>query len=191
MAWLMLMALIGASAIVGGAKLQRRRFYWPVLVGLLFGLLPVLMVLLVWLLRPLEIFNAQYLIPLAGMLLGNSLSGNIVALQHLFNGLSSNKDQYESALALGATPTQATKTNVQAAIKQSLTPTLASMATTGLVTLPGMMTGQILSGENPMTAIKYQLVIMVAIFVMLSVSISIALLLSIRHGITPQGRILT
>ncbi|MEF1283987.1 ABC transporter permease [Vibrio sp. M250220] len=62
--------------------------------------------------------------------------------------------------------------------------------TTGLVTLPGMMTGQILGGASPIIAIKYQLMIMVAIFVMMTISIVSALKLTVRNCISKEGRIL-
>ena len=188
--WLLCMLFIGTSAIITSAKLPRKLLYVPVLIGLLAGLAPLLAVLLLALLQPSPIYSAQYLIPLAGMLLGNSLSGNIVALQRLFGAFRDQQDQYEGALALGATPHQACFSFVQQALRQSLAPVLASMATTGLVTLPGMMTGQILGGVDPMLAIKYQLVILVAIFVMLSVSIAVTLALASRFTLTDSGRVL-
>jgi putative ABC transport system permease protein len=64
------------------------------------------------------------------------------------------------------------------------------MTTSGLVTLPGMMTGQILGGASPIVAIKYQIMIMVAIFVMLSISVTLSLRLTVRNCINNQGRIL-
>ncbi len=188
--WLVLMTGVGGSAIINGAQLDYRRCYIPVILGLLCGLFPLLALLLVHLIQPTPFYSAQYLIPLAGMLLGNSLSGNIVALQHLFNSLQDKSAEYESYLALGATPQQASICFVQSAMRQSLTPIIATMSTTGLVTLPGMMTGQILSGANPMLAIKYQLLIMIAIFVMLNVSIAVALVLIIRNGINSSGKVL-
>jgi len=188
--WLCLMMAIGASAIIKGAKLNYQRCYMPVLAGVACGLVPLLMILIFGLIAPTPYYSAQYLIPLAGMLLGNSLSGNIVALQHLFNGLEDKHLEYESYLALGASPVQATHEFVQRSMRQSLMPILASMSTTGLVTLPGMMTGQILSGVNPMIAIKYQLIIMLAIFVMLTVSISVSLILTVRNAIAKSGKIL-
>ena len=188
--WLLLMLAVGASAIITSTKLPRRLLYGPVLVGLISGLMPLLIVLLVLLLQPTPIYSAQYLIPLAGMLLGNSLSGNIVALQRLFNAFKDKQLEYHGALALGASPSQAAAGFVQSALRQSLAPVLASMTTTGLVTLPGMMTGQILGGVDPMIAIKYQLIILVAIFVMLSVSITVALILATRYTINESGRIM-
>lgn len=185
--WLTVMLLVGTSAIISSSALEAKHLYLPVLIGLLLGLVPLLLLLLLALLQPVPVYNAQYLIPLAGMLLGNSLSGNIVALQRLFTAFRDKSDEYEGALALGATPPQASLPFVQLAMQQAFAPILASMATTGLVTLPGMMTGQILGGVDPITAVKYQLVILVAIFVMLSISVTTSLYLGIRTSIAPTG----
>jgi putative ABC transport system permease protein len=185
--WLSVMVLIGTSAIVTGAKLPRRVLYLPVLSGLIIGVIPLMFILLLLLLQPQPLYSAQYLIPLAGMLLGNSLSGNIVALQRLFTAFDEKKMEYEGALALGAQPYQAAFPFLQSALSQSLAPILASMTSMGLVTLPGMMTGQILGGSDPMLAVKYQLIILVAIFVALSLSVTTSLILSIKRSITHTG----
>lgn len=187
--WLSIMVLIGASAIITSAKLPRRVLYLPVFTGLIIGVAPLMFILLFLLLKPQPLYNAQYLIPLAGMLLGNSLSGNIVALQRLFNALDEKKMEYEGILALGGTPYQGAFPFLQSALSQSLAPILASMTSMGLVTLPGMMTGQILGGSDPMLAVKYQLIILVAIFVTLTVSVTISLTLSIKKSITDTGLI--
>lgn len=190
MAWLTAMILIGASSIVSKAKLPKSKILLPVTTGLFFGLLPLIALICLLIVKPTPLYNAQYLIPLSGMLLGNSLSGNIVALQNLFTSLEQRKDEYEAAISLGASPQYASLPFVREALQKSLAPSLASMSTTGLVTLPGMMTGQILSGSSPLIAIKYQLMIMVAIFVMLSISIAITLSLSIRNCINSNGLVL-
>lgn len=187
--WLALMLLVGASAIVSKAKLPQKVLLLPVLVGLLLGLSPVLLVLLFALLDVQPWYNTQYLIPLAGMLLGNSLSGNIVALQRLFSALKEQQNHYQGYLALGATRWQASESFVQSAMQQALAPLLASMSTVGLVTLPGMMTGQILSGTDPLVAVKYQILILLAILVMLCVSLACTLKLSIRLSISTSGLI--
>jgi putative ABC transport system permease protein len=188
--WLMVMLLIGASSIIGKARLPKRRLMIPVITGLSVGLLPVLATICLLLVQPTPRYNAQYLIPLAGMLLGNSLSGNIVALQNFFSALNQRRLEYEAAIALGASTTLATLPFVREAIQKSLAPTLASMATSGLVTLPGMMTGQILGGASPLIAIKYQVMIMIAIFVMLSISITLCLKLVVLRCIHPYGKVL-
>jgi putative ABC transport system permease protein len=123
------------------------------------------------------------------MLLGNSLSSNIVALQNLFGAFETQKSEYEAAIALGASPMYASAPFVRNAMQKAMSPIMASMATTGLVTLPGMMTGQILGGASPMIAIKYQLMIMLAIFIMMSTSLTVALKLSLKATLTKEGRV--
>lgn len=188
-AWLLVMLLVGSSSIISKAKLPKRLLYMPVFFGLVLGLFPVLWLMIVFLLSPEPLYTAQYLIPTAGMLLGNCLSGNIVALQRLFGAFSDRKAEYQGALALGASPSQACLPFVQTAMQQAFAPIMASMATMGLVTLPGMMTGQILGGIDPLIAIKYQIVISVAIFVTLSVSVAATLLLCVRRVIASTGRV--
>lgn len=188
--WLVAMMAIGTSSILDKAKLPKAALFVPVSTGLFIGLLPILALICLVIVQPTPLYNAQYVIPLAGMLLGNSLGGNIVALQNFFTALEERKSEYEAAISLGASIQYATLPFLREAIRKSLAPTLASMATSGLVTLPGMMTGQILGGADPIVAIKYQIMIMIAIFVMMSVSISVALTLAIRRAIHPHGKVL-
>ncbi|MDO6527021.1 ABC transporter permease [Motilimonas sp. 1_MG-2023] len=187
--WLLIMLLVGSSAIIKKAKLPVRPMLAPVLLGLLVGLLPLLALLSLVIIQPQPYYHAQYLIPLAGMLLGNSLTSNIVCLQHFFSAFKDRWDEYEGAIALGATSVQACHVFVQSSLQKALAPILATMATTGIVSLPGMMTGQILGGASPMVAIKYQLLIMIAIWVMMSVSITLCLFLVVRQKISPEGRL--
>ncbi|WP_425666594.1 ABC transporter permease [Vibrio tubiashii] len=188
--WLLLMTLIGASAIVGKARLPKKALLLPVTIALTAGLFPMLAIISVLVIQPQPLYSAQYMIPLAGMLLGNSMSGNIVALQNVFTALDDRKSEYEAAISLGASPKYATLPFVQDAMRRSLAPTLATMSTTGLVTLPGMMTGQILGGASPLVAIKYQILIMVAILVMMSLSVMLSLQLAIKKCINNEGRVL-
>ncbi len=188
--WLLLMTLIGASAIVGKARLPKKALLLPVTIALIAGLFPMLTIISVLVIQPQPLYSAQYIIPLAGMLLGNSMSGNIVALQNVFTALDERKSEYEAAISLGASPKYATLPFVQDAMRRSLAPTLATMSTTGLVTLPGMMTGQILGGASPLVAIKYQILIMVAILVMMSLSVMLSLQLTITKCINNEGRVL-
>ncbi|EGA65656.1 ABC transporter permease [Vibrio brasiliensis] len=188
--WIVAMVLIGASAIISKSKLPASKLMLPITTGLFAGLLPILAIITLLVIKPSPLFSAQYLIPLAGMLLGNSMSGNIVSLQTFFSALETRRGEYEAALSLGASTRYATLPFVREAIQRSLAPTIATMATTGLVTLPGMMTGQILGGASPIIAIKYQLMIMVAIFVMMTISVAIALKLTVRNCINKEGRLL-
>lgn len=188
--WIILMIGIGSSSIISKAKLPRKQLLLPVATGLLVGLSPLVILLSSVIIQPTPLYSAQYVIPLAGMLLGNSLSGNIVALQNLFTAFKERESEYHAAIALGASPHYATLPFVRAAMQKAFAPIMASMATTGLVTLPGMMTGQILGGVNPMVAIKYQLLILIAIFVMLTISVTITIQLTLKHNISKEGKVL-
>src|SRR5512135_1149564 len=105
-------------------------------------------------------YSPQYAIPLLGMLLGNTLNGISLGLDRLGGELSSQRGQVETLLALGATRWEAARQPVQQAIRTGMIPLLNSMVVVGIVSLPGMMTGQLLAGVNPLQAVKYQIVIM-------------------------------
>ncbi|MCW8345028.1 ABC transporter permease [Vibrio sp. ZSDZ65] len=186
--WLTVMVVVGGSAILSKARLPKKSLLPYTVLSLLIGLLPIVTVLCVVIIQPVPAYSAQYVIPLAGMLLGNSLSGNIVALQNFYGALQDRWTEYEAAISLGAPVPLATLPFVRLALQKSLAPILATIATTGLVSLPGMMTGQILGGASPLVAIKYQLLIMLAIFVMMSVSITINLNLIVRRSFSPAGK---
>ncbi|MFA1569486.1 ABC transporter permease [Vibrio tasmaniensis 1F-187] len=185
--WLFAMIIVGASSIVEKSRLPKNLLLVPIAVSLAVTCVPIVLFICFFIIKPTPVFNAQYLIPIAGMLLGNSLSSNIVALQNLFGAFETQKSEYEAAIALGASPSYAAAPFVRNAIQKAMSPI---MATTGLVTLPGMMTGQILGGASPMIAIKYQLMIMLAIFVMMSCSLALALQLSLKTSLTKEGRVL-
>ncbi len=105
-------------------------------------------------------YSPQYTIPLLGMILGNSLSGVTLALDRLGEELSAKRGEVESRLALGATSWEAASTPIAQAVRTGCVPIINSMMVAGLVSLPGMMTGQLLSGTSPLEAVKYQVVIM-------------------------------
>jgi putative ABC transport system permease protein len=104
-------------------------------------------------------YDPQYLIPLLGMVLGNTLSGISLGLDRFMDSLATQRDQVETLLALGATRWEAAHSQVRDAIRVGMIPTVNSMMVMGLVSLPGMMTGQILAGANPIDAVRYQIVI--------------------------------
>lgn len=108
-------------------------------------------------------YDPRYFIPLAGMLIGNAMTGISLGITRLVEGIQSQKNQIETALMLGAAPNAACKQVVDSAFDSSILPTINSMIGMGIVFLPGMMTGQILSGTSPTTAIEYQIAIMLGI----------------------------
>jgi len=124
-------------------------------------------------------FNARYIIPISGMLIGNSMTGITLGSTGLINGINDNKELIENALILGADPAKASKEISKRAFYDAILPTLNSMLGMGIVFLPGMMTGQILAGLPALQAIKYQIAIMMGI--MGSVTLTVFIL--IKWGI--------
>lgn len=110
--------------------------------------------------RPELWYEPRYLIPLTGMVLGNALTAASLTGERLVNALRNHRVEIETHLSLGATPSQAIATYRRDAIKAGLIPTVNSMMVVGLVTLPGMITGQILGGADPLNAAMYQMLIM-------------------------------
>lgn len=108
-------------------------------------------------------YEPRYLIPLAGMIIGNSMTGASLAAERLADEIRSRRDEIETALCLGASARQASQPAVSRAFYAALIPSINAMAAMGIVFLPGMMTGQILSGTEPMIAVKYQIAIMCVI----------------------------
>lgn len=105
-------------------------------------------------------YTPQYAIPLLGMVLGNTLNGISLGLNTLTDNLVLNRTQVDSLLAIGATRWEAVRTPVRQALRTGMLPIINSMMVVGIVSLPGMMTGQLVSGMDPMQAVKYQIVIM-------------------------------
>ncbi|KAG2501532.1 hypothetical protein HYH03_000039 [Edaphochlamys debaryana] len=125
------------------------------------GLLITYTVAVVLALRP--VWDAQYLIPLLGMLMGNATSAISVGLTTVLDDLAANRPVIEHLLALGANRFEATDAAVRRALRVSMTPLLNQMSVMGVVSIPGMMTGQILAGGDPAQAARYQMVIMFVI----------------------------
>ncbi len=105
-------------------------------------------------------YDPRYLLPIAGMVIGNSFSAMSVVLDRLFSDLSLNAPRINAMLALGATPREAVWDHAKEALRAGMIPTLNSLSAAGIVFIPGMMTGQILSGTDPATAARYQIVIL-------------------------------
>lgn len=105
-------------------------------------------------------YAPRFFLPILGMMIGNALAGVSLVLNTITNGVKQNRNAIEGRLALGATRFEAASDVVQHAMKTGLMPILTAMAASGLVTLPGMMTGQILAGVDPIDAAKYQIMIM-------------------------------
>lgn len=105
-------------------------------------------------------YAPRYVIPVLGMLLGNTMTGISLGLDTLTSSARSGRAAIEGQIALGASRYQALQPLLRRALRTGMMPIINSMAAAGIVSLPGMMTGQILSGVDPVEATKYQLLIM-------------------------------
>ena len=162
--WVVLMIVIGAGTMVHRIKLNWRMFLVPFILAGLITMIIIDSFFLGLIIRLEYFFDARYFIPISGMVLGNSIHHNIVGLTAYFEGLSQKKELYYFILTNNGNRKQALRPYIQDALVKGLNPMLANMSVIGLISLPGMMTGQILGGAAPVTAIKYQVMIMTAIF---------------------------
>lgn len=144
------------------------------------GTLSCLVYFLVIIVRISPWYEPQYFVPIAGMLIGNSMTGISLGVKSLLEGMNTQRALVEEALILGATPQAATKSIINSTFDAAIMPTINSMVGMGIVFLPGMMTGQILSGTAPTTAIAYQLAIMLGILGAVALTIILMLQLGYR-----------
>ena len=105
-------------------------------------------------------YHPRYALPLLGMILGNTMTGISLGLQTLSTTLVRERIAVEARLMLGATRQVALEHALREALRSALMPIINAMAAAGLVALPGMMTGQILAGVEPVEAVKYQILVM-------------------------------
>ena len=105
-------------------------------------------------------YEPRYMIPLLGMILGNGLTGISLCVDSLLTTLREKRNHIEADLAMGATRWEAARGPLRDAVRRGMIPIINSMSVVGIVSIPGMMTGQILAGADPAEAAKYQIVVM-------------------------------
>ncbi|MHB1016714.1 MAG: ABC transporter permease [Coriobacteriia bacterium] len=132
-------------------------------------------------------YRAQYVIPLAGMVLGNSMTGIALALERVFADLDARAEELVALVALGATPWEAAAPSARTAISAALIPTINSMAAAGIVFIPGMMTGQILAGADPLAASGYQIVVMLMVAAATAIGSVAAVMLTFHRRFSKDG----
>jgi putative ABC transport system permease protein len=134
-------------------------------------------------------YEPQYVIPLLGMILGNSLNGVSICLERLLEHLSVRRHEVELRLVFGATRSEALREPVRAAVRTGMIPVTNMMAAAGIVSLPGMMTGQILAGAPPMQAVAYQIVIMFTLAAANAMGSMLIALAAAKRLVAPGGRL--
>ena len=187
-AWVLVMIVVATGSILRQSGLSWRRCLRAVLPAhLLTSALTLAGFLLVF--DPATLGSARYLVPLMGMVLGNILRSNVVALDRFFSDLRANSDMHIQYLTLGASEAEAVRPFLRSALRAAVGPQLGTVATMGIVSLPGMMTGQILGGSSPAVAIGYQIMIMIAIFTAATVSAFLAVHFACKAAFDPFGRL--
>ncbi len=187
MLWLIIMLAVADLSLLSASGVHLRRFLLPVFVSLSAGTSVPLIYFLGIILQIPNVLDAQYFIPVAGMIMGNSMRANIVGMRSFYTSLHTEEPAYLYALSQGASLKEAILPYFRNAFQAAVSPTLATMATVGIVSLPGMMTGIILGGTNPMVAIKYQIAIMIAIFTGTAISVFLGIRLTMNRSFNAFG----
>ncbi len=190
LALLGIMTLLAAREVVGRASRVYSGIYLDAVIamtaaGLIVGgvVTQVVVGVTPW-------YAPQYLIPLIGMILGNSLSGISLCLDRFLEHLASRSAEIELHLAFGASRREALQEPLRAAVRTGLIPIINSMTAAGIVSLPGMMTGQILAGSPPLQAAAYQIVVMFMIAAANAFGSMIIAVAAARRLAAPDGRLL-
>ncbi|WP_333870710.1 ABC transporter permease [Desulforamulus putei] len=132
-------------------------------------------------------YSARIVIPIFGMILGNSMNGIALSLDRLYAEARSRSAEIEAMLTFGATPWEAIRSSVREAVRAGMTPTINSLMVVGLVSLPGMMTGQILGGADPNEAVRYQIVVMLMVAAAVAIGCLILVGLSYKKLFNEDG----
>lgn len=187
--WVMVMVVVANVHTLRGAGLRTGPFFATSFLAIAAGMAVVAALFIGVAIRPTPLYDARYLVPICGMILGNCLRSNIVALERFFSGIRENRKELETYLALGATQYEAVSPFMARALTAAVMPSMTTMATMGIVSLPGMMTGQLLGGSVPLVAIKYQIAIMLCIFTAMTITSVGNLVISVRVAFDGWGNL--
>lgn len=163
--WGLLMITISAITVGKRANMKRKIFILPIFIATLTSMIIIDMFFLGFVIKLNNIFDAMYFIPITGMILGNCLRTNIITLDTYYKSLHKDRTMYHFMIANGATQHEALMPFMRESLRLAFNPTIANTAVIGLISLPGAMTGQLLGGNSPNIAIKYQIILIIAIFV--------------------------
>lgn len=134
-------------------------------------------------------FEPRFIIPIAGMIVGNSMTVTGLVMSRLRDDLKLQKAQIEAALALGATRRQAANRQMRRALTTGMTPMVDNTKTVGLISLPGAMTGMILAGASPLEAVQLQIIVMYMLMGAAAFSGLTATFLTYRQFFTPAHQL--
>ena len=135
--------------------------------------------------------TARYLIPLGGMVIGNSMNAASLTMTRIRDDLAEQGLKVEAALALGATSRQAVSPILRTALKRALIPLIDATKTTGIIFLPGAMVGMIIAGADPLEAVRLQIVVLYMLLGSVSIAAILVGTLSYRSFFTPRHQLET
>jgi len=182
---------VGVTTTINRSGLKFKYFIIPLFIAVTISLILIDAFFLKLVIKLDNIFDARYFVPISGMILGNSMNHNIVGLNAYFDNLVKNKNLYYFLLINSNSRIAALSPFIRDAIRKGINPLIAYMSVIGLISLPGMMTGQILGGSSPATAIKYQIMIMLAIFTGCSINLILSIIFSNRFAFDTYDRLKT
>ncbi len=175
---LLVMVAVAIHTIIGRQRQKFKNIIPIITFSLMAGTGFTLFIVIVVIINVEPWYTPQYIIPIMGMILGNSMNGVALAAERLSSEIRGKRALIEARLSLGATSRDAVSDIVASAVRAAMIPTINSLMTVGIVSLPGMMTGQILSGTDPIIAVKYQIVVMY----MIAASVMISSVLIVQRG---------
>ncbi|WMW22299.1 ABC transporter permease [Methanolobus mangrovi] len=185
--WVLIMVFVASHTVLKNAELKTRYFFPLLVISLAATNYAMLLYFNMFIIDLDNLLDARYFIPIAGMVLGNSLRANVVGMDNFCTEIQRNENRYMFRLSMGAEKTEALIPYLRKSIRVALKPTIANMATIGIVFLPGMMTGQILAGASPLVAIEYQISIMITIYVTTMVNVFLGIIVLMHRGFDEYG----
>ncbi|WP_036880504.1 ABC transporter permease [Xylanibacter oryzae] len=188
--WVMIMVFVASATATKRTGLKRKLVFIPLCVGLFTTALFVGLYFLIFVVHLEHPFEARYFIPIMGILMGNMLGVNVMALNTYYDGLQRERQLYYYLLGNGASHVEAIAPFVRQAMEKAFSPCIANMAVMGIVSLPGTMIGQILGGSDPDVAIKYQMLIIVITFTASMLSLMITIYFANKNSFDNYGRLL-
>ena len=184
---LMVLAMVVFAAITSARRLRVLPRPWSITLLAIGAASAVTLVLM--LVLGIIPSTARYVIPIAGMVIGNSMNVASVTAVRLLEDAQAQRPRIEAALALGASPSQATHGIVSGSVRLAMVPVIDSTKTMGIVFLPGAMTGMILAGADPLEAVRLQVVVMYMLLAAVAMTATATAILVPRRLFTPHQQL--
>ncbi len=184
------MTTISSITAVGGTRKRFAEIYLSSFISVIGTAFFIMFFMLKGILQIDPWYSPQYLFPLLGMVLGNTINGISLGLDRFMDSLYVRRKEVEMLLSLGATSWEAASDLIRDALRTSLIPTINSMLVMGIVSLPGMMTGQILAGVSPGEAVRYQIIVVFIIATAAAISSTAVIIMTFRALFSSRHQLL-